>query len=120
MSIDFSLRRCYGVIVNDETVHKIENQIMDKAEELGQDPDIILDDWMDEYCKVIDAWSSNSDSFIGVFSELDGENDFVYNMNDLTIDTEEVERFKSFCNKYDINKYLEDIPPNDYLINFCY
>lgn len=120
MSVDFSLKRCYGVIVDNETSNKIENKITDKAEEFGEDPNDVLDTWMDEYCKAIDAWSDCSDYFIGVSYYLGGDSDLVYNMTNLNIDTEEIEKFKTFCNKYDINKYLKDIPPNDYLISFCY
>lgn len=120
MSVDFSLKRGYGIIVNDEIVKTIEDKIFEEAEKLGEDPNDVLDTWIDEYCKAIDAWSDCSDYFIGVSYYLDGDSDLVYNMTNLNIDTEEIEKFKIFCNKYDINKYLEAIPPNDYLINFCY
>lgn len=119
MSVDYSLGRCYGIIITKETRNLIEEKIMSEAKNLGEDENEAITDWeCEDFCSTIDSWDDDGSAFLGVIKFLYGDC-FIYSMDNLSVEESEINKFKAFCDKYKLWDCFKWEPKN-YLINFCY
>lgn len=117
MSVEYSLGRCYGIIITKETRNLIEEKIANEAKILGENESFTA--WeCEQFCPTIDSWDDDGSAFLGAVKYLDGYS-FIYSMDNLAIEECEINKFKAFCDKYKLWDCFEWKPKN-YLINFCY
>lgn len=114
MSVDYSLRLCYGVIIPEEVINKMYEVLED------------FDDFYDNFINQIDSWT-DEDWFIGVSKCINSDGDtFVQEVNkdffEITKNPSilgNLEKFSQFYDEHNLNEYF-DWKPKLYLINFCY
>lgn len=114
MSIDYSLRLCYGVIIPEE--------VMNKMYEVLED----FDDFHDNFANQIDSWTGE-DWFIGISICINSDEDsFVKEIDENFLEftkrvaiQKELENLIQFYNSHNLKEYF-DWKPKLYLINFCY
>lgn len=112
MSMDYSLRFCYGIIVPEETMNEVYKVLKD------------FDDFYDNFANQVNSWTGG-DWFVGVSKYLNSDLDsFVQEVdkNFFEIDTsmlEDLGNFLQFYDDHNLKKYF-DWKPKMYLINFCY
>ena len=107
MSVDYSLRFCYGVIIPEE--------VMDKMYETLD----VWDELLDDYATPINAWTGG-DYFFGYYTEIDEDDNFVVEINEETFKVpEHLNEFVQFYKKNNLSLFFE-WKPKRYLINFCY
>lgn len=119
MSVEYNLGSCYGIVITKEIRNSIEEKIINEARNLGEDEDEAITDWeCEEFCTTIDSWGSDGFCLLGVVKYLDGCS-FVYSMDNLNVEEDEINKFKAFCDKYKLWDCFE-WKPKKYLINFCF
>lgn len=114
MSIDYSLKLCYGVIISDKVIEKI-NQILEE-----------FDDFYDNFVNQIDSWTGG-DYFIGTTVCINSNGDsFIREIDENFLEftkrvaiQKELENFIQFYDSHNLKEYF-DWKPKLYLINFCY
>ena len=114
MSIDYSLRLCYGVIIPEE--------VMNKMYEVLED----FDDFHDNFANQINSWTGE-DWFIGISICINSDGDsFIKEIDENFLEftkrvaiQKELENFIQFYDSHNLKEYF-DWKPKLYLINFCY
>lgn len=120
MSVEYSLGRCYGIIITKETRNSIEDKIVEEAKNLGEDEIEAFTNWeCEEFCSTINSWGDDGSAFLGVIKFLYEDDCFVYSMDNLNIEEYEIKKFEAFCDKYKLWDCFEWKPKN-YLIKFCF
>lgn len=116
MSVEYSMKICYGVIVKKETVEYLRDYLYEMFEDEFND---IIDEFYDNYCQELDSWAGG-DYFIGIIEDLPVTKwDGVYRI-DFCISCEKLEKFNTFYKNYDLEDFIPWYQRDKYLINFCH
>lgn len=109
MSVESRVSVCYGVIVSDETMKKIDNFLTDEEWD-----DMFDDEWFIE----LNSWIGG-DYFLGIEKYLGNLETPLPIENLFNISDEEIKEFEAKLEKVSWRNFI-DWKPKKYLINFVY